>query len=174
MREEIDELTQMLKGNLEKVVQHGKRADSIVKNMLLHSREGSGEHRPRRPQRVVEESLNLAYHGARAEKPRLQHHLAANFDPDAGEVEMFPQEITRVLLNLISNGFYAAAKRRRKAASADFEPTFSRRHPESGRQVEIRDSRQRHRYSRRGEGKRCSIRSSRPSRRAKAPGSAFR
>ena len=69
MREEVDELTGMLKGNLEKVVQHGKRADSIVKNMLLHSREGSGEHRPVDINALVEESLNLAYHGARAEKP---------------------------------------------------------------------------------------------------------
>ena len=56
----------MLKGNLEKVVQHGKRADSIVKNMLLHSR-GAGEHRPVDINAIVEESLNLAYHGARAE-----------------------------------------------------------------------------------------------------------
>ena len=68
-RDEIDELTHMLKGNLEKVVQHGRRADSIVKYMLLHSREGSGEHRPADINTIVEESLNLAYHGARAEKP---------------------------------------------------------------------------------------------------------
>ena len=55
-------------GNLDKIAQHGKRADSIVKNMLLHSREGSGEHRPVDVNALVEESLNLAYHGARAEK----------------------------------------------------------------------------------------------------------
>ena len=73
---EIDELTQMLKGNVEKVVQHGKRADSIVKNMLLHSREGSGERRPADINSIVEESLNLAYHGARREI-RLQHCAAA-------------------------------------------------------------------------------------------------
>ena len=81
VREEIDELTQMLKGNLEKVVQHGKRADSIVKNMLLHSREGSGEHRPVDINAIVEESLNLAYHGARAEKSGLQHHAGARSRP---------------------------------------------------------------------------------------------
>jgi two-component system, NtrC family, sensor kinase len=69
MRDDVSELTQMLKSNLEKVVQHGKRADSIVKNMLLHSREGSGEHRSADINALVEESLNLAYHGARAEKP---------------------------------------------------------------------------------------------------------
>ena len=102
----------MLKGNLEKVVQHGKRADSIVKNMLLHSREGSGEHRPVDVNALVEESLNLAYHGARAEKQDFNITLERSFDPDAGQIDVFPQEITRVLLNLISNGFYAATKRK--------------------------------------------------------------
>ncbi len=102
----------MLKGNLEKVVQHGKRADSIVKNMLLHSREGCGEHRPIDINALVEESLNLAYHGARAEKQDFNVTLRSDFDPDAGIIELFPQEITRVLLNLISNGFYAATKRK--------------------------------------------------------------
>ena len=111
-RRESDELAQMLKGNLEKVVQHGKRADSIVKNMLLHSREGSGEHRPVDVNSLVGESLNLAYHGARAEKQGFQIRLDQNFDPAAGEAELLPQEITRVLLNLISNGFYAAMKRK--------------------------------------------------------------
>ena len=67
-RNEITELTDTLRGNLDKVVQHGKRADTIVKNMLLHSREGSGEHRPVDINSLVEEGLNLAYHGARAEK----------------------------------------------------------------------------------------------------------
>jgi two-component system, NtrC family, sensor kinase len=68
LRGEIDEIADMLQGNLDKVVQHGKRADSIVKNMLLHSRQGSGEHRPVDINALVDESLNLAYHGARAEK----------------------------------------------------------------------------------------------------------
>ncbi len=64
---EINEIADLLQGNLEKIVQHGKRADSIVKNMLLHSRQGSGEHRPVDINALVDESLNLAYHGARAE-----------------------------------------------------------------------------------------------------------
>ena len=78
---EVDELTGLLKDNLEKVVQHGKRADSIVKNMLLHSREGSGEHRPADINALVDESLNLAYHGARAEKPEFNVTLQRDFDP---------------------------------------------------------------------------------------------
>src|SRR6202034_3799231 len=84
VREEIDELTQMLRSNLEKVVQHGKRADSIVKNMLLHSREGSGEHRSADINAIIEESLNLAYHGARAEKAEFAVSLERNFDPAVG------------------------------------------------------------------------------------------
>ena len=108
---EINELTTTLRDNLNKIVQHGKRADSIVKNMLLHSREGSGEHRPINVNGLVEESLNLAYHGARAEKQGFQINIERSLDPAAGEVDVFPQEITRALLNLISNGFYAATRR---------------------------------------------------------------
>jgi len=78
--------------------------------MLLHSHEGSGEHRPTDINALVGESLNLAYHGARAEKTAIQCHAAARFDPNAGLIEVFPQEITRVFLNLISNGFYAVTK----------------------------------------------------------------
>ncbi|TMJ16800.1 MAG: GAF domain-containing protein [Alphaproteobacteria bacterium] len=136
-REEIDELTHMLKGNLEKVVQHGKRADSIVKNMLLHSRAGSGEHRPADINAIVEESLNLAYHGARAEKSGFNITLKRDLDPEAGMVDLYPQEITRVFLNLISNGFYAATKR--KEAGVDgFEPTLSATTKNLGNAVEIR------------------------------------
>jgi signal transduction histidine kinase len=137
-REEIDELTHMLKGNLEKVVQHGKRADSIVKNMLLHSREGSGEHRPADINAIVEESLNLAYHGARAEKSGFNITLERDLDPNAGMVDVYPQEITRVFLNLISNGFYAATKRRENGGDG-FEPTLSAATKSLGnRGVEIR------------------------------------
>jgi signal transduction histidine kinase len=137
IREEIDELTHMLKGNLEKVVQHGKRADSIVKNMLLHSREGAGEHRPVDINAIVEESLNLAYHGARAEKSGFNMTLKRELDPDAGMIDLYPQEITRVFLNLISNGFYAATKRKEKGEEG-FEPTLSATTKNLGNRVEIR------------------------------------
>ena len=110
-RVEITELMDTLRGNLDKVVQHGRRADSIVKNMLLHSREGSGDHRVVDINALVDESLNLAYHGARAEKQGFNITLQRSFDPKAGEADLFPQEITRALLNFISNGFYAASKR---------------------------------------------------------------
>jgi GAF domain-containing protein/anti-sigma regulatory factor (Ser/Thr protein kinase) len=135
---EIAELMEMLRGNLEKVVQHGKRADSIVKNMLLHSRQGSGEHRLADINAIVEEGLNLAYHGARAEKSGFNITLRKSFDPAAGEVDVFPQEITRVLLNLISNGFYAATKRKTTAGNDGYEPTLSASTKNLGDNVEIR------------------------------------
>ena len=119
LRAEISEIADTLQGNLDKVVQHGKRANSIVKNMLLHSRRGSGEHRLIEINALVEESLNLAYHGARAEKEGFNITLERSFDPSAGEVDLLPPEITRVLLNLISNGFYAATKRKAETDGAD-------------------------------------------------------
>jgi signal transduction histidine kinase len=138
VREEIADLSDTLRDNLQKIVQHGKRADSIVKNMLLHSREGSGEHRPVDINAIVEESLNLAYHGARAERQGFNITLERSFDPAAGEVDLFPQEITRVLLNLISNGFYAAIKRKGQAANGDFEPILAAATRNLGDRVEIR------------------------------------
>jgi GAF domain-containing protein len=135
---QLTELMEMLQSNLEKVVQHGKRADSIVKNMLLHSRHGSGEHRPVDINAVVDESLNLAYHGARAEKQGFNITLQRSFDPAAGEADLFPQEITRVLLNLISNGFYAATKRKAQVVAGGYEPTLAASTKDLGDSVEIR------------------------------------
>jgi two-component system NtrC family sensor kinase len=137
-REEIAELADTLRSNLNKIVQHGKRADSIVKNMLLHSREGSGERRLVDVNALVEESLNLAFHGARAEKQSFNVTLERSFDPTAGEVDVFPQEITRVLLNLISNGFYAATKRQEQESGNGFEPTVTAMTKSLGDRVEIR------------------------------------
>ena len=140
LRSEIGEIADTLQGNLDKVVQHGKRADAIVKNMLLHSRQGSGEHRPVDINALVDESLNLAYHGARAEKQGFNITLERFFDPAAGEVDLFPQEITRALLNLISNGFYAATKRKAEANGGDYEPTLAATTKNLGDSVEIRIS----------------------------------
>jgi signal transduction histidine kinase len=138
LRADINEIADVLQSNLDKVVQHGKRADSIVKNMLLHSRQGSGEHQPVDINALVEESLNLAYHGARAEKQDFNITIERSFDPAAGEVDLFPQEITRVLLNLLSNGFYAATKRWAEANGVDYEPTLTAATSDLGHSVEIR------------------------------------
>ena len=137
-KEQIAEVTGLLCGNLDKVVQHGTRADSIVKNMLLHSRAGSGEHRLADINAIVEESLNLAYHGARAEKQGFNITLERSLDPAAGEIDLFPQEITRVLLNLISNGFYASMKRKEEGNGGAYEPTLLAGTRNLGDSVEIR------------------------------------
>jgi two-component system, NtrC family, sensor kinase len=119
---EADELATVIKGNLEKVVQHGRRADSIVKNMLLHSRQGSGERHEVAINAIAEESLNLAYHGARAEQPSFNVRLTTALDPNAGTIEAYPQELARVLLNVISNAFHAVHKREREGGEAGYAP----------------------------------------------------
>ena len=138
IRAEVDEITGLIKDNLGKVVQHGKRADSIVRNMLLHSREGVGDRRSADINTLVGESLNLAYHGARAEKPDFSIALKHDLDPNAGALELYPQEITRALLNLISNGFYAAARRKAESGDETFEPVLSAATRDLGETVEIR------------------------------------
>ena len=137
-RAEIKELTDTLRSNLDKVVQHGRRADAIVKNMLQHSREGSGEHRLVDVNAIVEESLNLAWHGTRAEKHGFDVTMERSFDPSAGKADIFPQDITRALLNLIINGFYAATKRKKDTKGGDYAPTLAASTKSLGDRVEIR------------------------------------
>jgi two-component system NtrC family sensor kinase len=137
-RTEINELTDTLKNNFDKVVHHGRRADAIVKNMLQHSREGSGEHRMIDINALVEESLNLAWHGARAETQGFEIKLKQFFDPSAGGADVFPQDIRRALLNVISNGFYATTKRRAEIDGGGYEPTLTASTKNLGDRVEIR------------------------------------
>ena len=137
-RTEINELTDTLKSNFDKVVHHGRRADAIVKNMLQHSREGSGEHRVIDINALVEESLNLAWHGARAETQGFEVKLKQSFDPSAGGADVFPQDIRRAFLNLIANGFYAATRRRAETNGGDYEPTLTASTKNLGDRVEVR------------------------------------
>jgi two-component system, NtrC family, sensor kinase len=136
-RHEADDLVATVASNLDKVVQHGRRADSIVKNMLLHSREGSGERTETNVNAMVEEALNLAYHGARAEKPGFNVTIVRELDPDAGKADLYPQEITRVLLNLISNGFYATTQRLQAGSEPGYESTLTASTRNLGDHVEI-------------------------------------
>jgi len=136
-RAEIEELADTLKGNFDKVMHHGRRADAIVKNMLQHSREGSGEHRVIDINALVEESLNLAWHGARAETQGFEIKLKQSFDPSVGSADIFPQDIRRALLNMISNGFYAATRRRAQNNGGDYEPTLTASTKSLGDRVEI-------------------------------------
>jgi GAF domain-containing protein len=136
-REEAEDIIGTVGANLDKVVSHGKRADSIVKNMLLHSREGSGERTSVSVNAMVEEALNLAYHGARAERPGFDVTIVKSLDPEAGAADLYGQEMTRVLLNLISNGFYATTKRSQGEPSGVYQPTITASTKNLGDSVEI-------------------------------------
>jgi signal transduction histidine kinase/HAMP domain-containing protein len=123
-RGEIDELVSTLSSNLAKIGEHGRRADGIVKSMLLHSRSGGGERRPTDLNALADEALGLAYHGLRAQDPGFNATIERDFAPNLGSAELVPQDITRVLLNLYSNGFYAANRRRRDGSDKAFQPVL--------------------------------------------------
>ena len=137
-RADIDEIVGMLTGNLEKIAEHGRRADGIVKSMLEHSRGGTGECREVDLNGLVEEALNLAYHGARAQDQNFNITLERAFAPALAPIELVPQDITRVFLNLFGNGFYAAARRQRGGDAPDFRPTLKVTTHDMGEAVEIR------------------------------------
>jgi two-component system, NtrC family, sensor kinase len=137
-RAELDEVVGMLAGNLGKIVEHGRRADGIVKSMLAHSRGGSGDRQAVDLNALIEESLNLAYHGARAQNQNFNITLERAFDPAIKPIELVPQDITRVFLNLFGNGFYAANKRARADADGSFRPVLRVATHEAGEAVEIR------------------------------------
>jgi signal transduction histidine kinase len=137
-RADVDEIVGMLTGNLEKIAEHGRRADGIVKSMLEHSRGGSGERREVDLNGLVEEALNLAYHGARAQDQNFNITLERDFDRALAPIELAPQEMTRVFLNLFGNGFYAATKRQRDGARPDFRPALKVATSNLGEAVEIR------------------------------------
>jgi PAS domain S-box-containing protein len=135
-RAEIDETIDILTGNLQKIAEHGRRADGIVKSMLLHSRGGSGERQAVDLNGLIEEALNLAYHGARAQDQNFNITLERDFDSALKPVEIVPQDVTRVFLNLIGNGFYAA--RKRQEGDAAFRPVLRVATRDLGEAVEAR------------------------------------
>jgi signal transduction histidine kinase len=137
-RTEIDETIAMVTGNLAKIAEHGRRADGIVKSMLEHSRGVSGERRAVDLNALVEEALNLAYHGARAQDASFNITLERDFEPGLAPIELAPQEITRVLLNLFGNGFYAATRRQHDGAGANFRPSLRVATHNLGNAVEVR------------------------------------
>ena len=136
-RAEIVETIGMLTGNLEKIVEHGRRADGIVRSMLQHSRGGSGEWQATDLNALVEEALNLAYHGARSQDQSFDISLERDLDRNLALVDVVPQELTRVLLNLIGNGFYAANKRSREG-DGTFRAALKVTTREFGESVEVR------------------------------------
>jgi signal transduction histidine kinase len=136
-RAEIDETVGMLTGNLEKIAEHGKRADGIVTSMLAHSRGSSGDRRSTDINALVDEALNLAYHGARAQDQSFNITLECDLDHTIAPIELVPQDMTRVFLNLFGNGFYAAAERSREAGDS-FRPVLKVTTRDLGNDVEIR------------------------------------
>ncbi len=140
-RDDAEDLFRTVRENLGKINQHGRRADSIVKNMLLHSREGPSERQVVALNPIAEEALNLAYHGARAENPGFNIEMVRSIGADVGTIECYPQDLMRVFLNLITNGMYAANKR--KTAEDDgFKPTISlaTRRADGAVEIEVRDN----------------------------------
>jgi signal transduction histidine kinase len=137
-RVEIDETLRMLTGNLEKIAEHGRRADNIVKSMLEHSRGVSGERREVDINALADEALKLAFHGARAQDQTFNITIERDFGPGLRAIELVPQDITRVFLNLFSNGFYAATRRQRDGGELEFRPVLTVTTRELGDAVEVR------------------------------------
>jgi signal transduction histidine kinase len=138
MRAEVGEIVGMLTSNLEKITEHGRRADGIVRSMLEHSRGGPGDRRRIDLNTLVEEALSLAYHGARAQDQSFNITLQRNFAEGIMPIELVPQDVTRVLLNLFGNGFYATARRARNESAPGYEPTVTITTLDLGEAVEIR------------------------------------
>ena len=140
-RSEIFETIGMLTGNLEKIAEHGRRADGIVRGMLQHSRGSSGDWQATDLNALVEESLNLAYHGARAQDQDFKVTWELDLDRNLAPIEVVSQDVSRVLLNLISNGFYGVTKRGREGDRA-FRPALkiATRELAEGIEIRVRDN----------------------------------
>src|SRR5262249_12466582 len=133
-----DEVVEMLRGNLDKIAEHGKRADGIGTGMLEHSRGVSGDRRAVDLNNLIDEAMNLAYHGARAQDQSFNIALERNYAPMLKPIEVAPQEITRVFLNLFGNGFYAATKQARESDGKSFQSTLSVATRDLGEAIEVK------------------------------------
>ena len=122
--EEAMEIAADVKQNLEKILHHGKRADAIVKGMLQHSRSSSREKEPTDINALADEYLRLAYHGLRAKDKSFNADMKTDFDESIGKINVVPQDVGRVILNLITNAFYAVTEKKKKEGES-FNPTVS-------------------------------------------------
>ncbi len=136
-RKDAEDLFADLSAFLQKIREHGQRADGIVKGMLSHAREEVDVTQSTDLNALLEESLNLAYHGARAANSSFNVSLERDLDPNLGELEIYPQKMTRVFLNLISNGFYATHQRQTQSQDSDYRPTVRVTTRAAGDNVEI-------------------------------------
>src|SRR5258706_6154972 len=132
-----------VKQNLEKILHHGKRADGIVKGMLQHSRSSSAVKEPTDINKLSDEYLRLAYHGLRAKGNSFNATMKTNFDETIGNISIIPQDIGRVILNLITNAFYAVTEKKNastNSAEQQYEPTVSVSTKKIDGKIEIRVS----------------------------------
>jgi GAF domain-containing protein len=137
-RIELQDTMDLLTGNLAKIVEHGQRADGIVKSMLAHSRGGTGDWQTSSINSLIEEALNLAYHGARAQDKDFNVSLERDLEATAKPIDLVPQDVTRVFLNLFGNGFYASRKRQRDSGDSAYRPVLRIATRDFGDVVEVR------------------------------------
>jgi len=122
---EAKTIADTLSQNEEKIMFHGKRADGIVKGMLQHSRASSGQKESTDINELCDEYLRLSYHGLRAKDKSFNAAFKTNFDPTIGKINVVPQDIGRVVLNLLTNAFYAVNEKKKKSGTAAYEPTVT-------------------------------------------------
>lgn len=139
---EIDEIVLTLQKNAEKINQHGKRADSIVHNMMMHSRGKSGQREMTDINQLLDEAVNLTYHGIRAQDVAFNITIEKSYDGSIGKLNVVPQDLQRVFLNIISNACYATNEQKLKLANQDFSPTLSvySKNLQDGIEIRIRDN----------------------------------
>lgn len=131
------ELLASLEQNAKKINEHGRRADSIVRSMLQHSRGKTGERQSTDINAMLEEDINLAYHGMRAQNSEFNVKIEKELDSSIGNVEIVPQDISRVFLNIVTNGFFEVNKKKSQNG-AEFSPTVLIRSIDMGDRVEVR------------------------------------
>jgi two-component system, NtrC family, sensor kinase len=140
----VKEILTDIRQNLEKINHHGKRADAIVKGMLQHSRAGSGQKEPTDLNALADEYLRLSYHGLRAKDKTFNADFISDFDQNLPKINVIPQDIGRVLLNLINNAFYAVAKKQKTPSGSKtptgldgYKPTVTISTKNHGNRIEI-------------------------------------
>ncbi|HTL07776.1 MAG TPA: ATP-binding protein [Chitinophagaceae bacterium] len=144
--EEVKAIADDIIANEQKINYHGKRADAIVKGMLQHSRSSGGQKEPTDINALADEYLRLAYHGLRAKDKSFAATMKTDFDESIGKINVIPQDLGRVILNLITNAFYVVAEKKRpltpdgrvNLASKDYVPTVTVSTKKTGNKVEIK------------------------------------
>ncbi|MGH7602061.1 MAG: sensor histidine kinase, partial [bacterium] len=136
-RANLEEVLGLLDENLAKINQHGQRADSIIKSMLLHSRGDSAERRPADINAILDEYVMLAFHGMRAQDNSFNIKIEKAYDDSIGRIEVVPQNLSRVFLNLVNNAFYATHEKK-KSLGESYSPVLAVRTKNLGNKIEIR------------------------------------